>query len=51
MRHKRFGRKVLLKLLYLKEFLLLHMMRMMVGVTERAGGVERVGETEFGLIL
>lgn len=29
---------VLLKLLFLKEFLLLHMMRMMVGVTERAGG-------------
>jgi hypothetical protein len=53
MQHKRFGRKVLLKLLFLKEFLLLHMMRMTVAVTERAsgGGGERVGETEFGLIL
>jgi hypothetical protein len=30
--------KVLLKLLFLKEFLLLHMMRMIVAVTERAGG-------------
>jgi hypothetical protein len=38
MQHKRFGRKVLLKLLLLKEFLLLHMMRMMVAVTEIAKG-------------
>ncbi len=53
MRHKRFGRKVLLKLLFLKVFLLLHMMSMMGAVAERAlgGGRGRVGETEFGLIL
>jgi hypothetical protein len=53
MRHKRFGRKVLLKLLFLKVFLLLHMMSMMGAVAESAlgGGRGRVGETEFGLIL